>query len=151
MSSNYQRYSVVLSSRPCSYRVVNCVKEYHPFTRRKINWVVQFVVWVFFFQFPHSWQMEPSNSGVIRWCLKIFFMCILAAWSKRDVRAQYLFKPHTWNFKLSSDIFNGMEDSVGGLWEQSILEEWRTHLQLLQSIALEIKKRIELVQCWLTL
>lgn len=37
MSSNYQRYSVVLSSRPCSYRVVNCVKEYNPFTGRKIN------------------------------------------------------------------------------------------------------------------
>lgn len=44
MSSNFQSYSVVLSWRPCSYRVVNCVKEYNPFTRRKVNWVVQLVI-----------------------------------------------------------------------------------------------------------
>lgn len=37
MSSNYQRYSIVLSSNPCSYRAVNYVKQYNPFARRKIE------------------------------------------------------------------------------------------------------------------
>lgn len=81
MSSNYQRYSVVMLSRPCSYRVVNCVKEYNRFTRKKINWVVQFVT--IFFQFP-----QQSNATFKFWCKKsvpedIFRGC--SDWNKRDV------------------------------------------------------------------
>lgn len=50
-------------------------------------------------------------------------MCAPTAWSKRDVIVQSLFEPHTWNLKLSSGFFSGMKDSIGGLWEQLILEE----------------------------
>lgn len=51
-----------------------------------------------FFQFPHSSQMELSDSGVWRQCLKIFFMRVLAARGKRNVIAQHLFTSHIWNF-----------------------------------------------------
>lgn len=106
MSSNHQRCSGVLSARPGSYRIVNCVREYNSFAKRKINWIVQFVI-IFSPQSPHSSQTEPPDSCARSQCLKRFFVWVLTAWSEKFVRAQYLHKPHIWHFKLFGGIFNG--------------------------------------------